>query len=88
MQFLVLCRPAEGGDQDDFRRLVPSETEALREQKANGALTGAWNPGGPGAILMLEVSDQEEAARVVASLPLVQAGLITTEIIPLHPIDL
>jgi hypothetical protein len=88
MQFLVICRPAEGGDQDEFRRLVPFETEELREQKANGALTGAWNPGAPGAVLMLEVPDQEEAARVVASFPLVQADLITTEIIPLHPIDL
>jgi hypothetical protein len=37
---------------------------------------------------MLEVADQAEAARLVADFPLVQAGLITTEIIPLHPIDL
>ncbi len=88
MRFLVICRPAEGGDQDEFRRLVPFETEALREQKSNGALTGAWNPGGPGAILMLDVPGEDEAARVVATFPLVQAGLITTEILPLHPIDL
>ena len=49
MRFLVICRPAEGADQDEFRRLVPDETAALRELKA---------------------------------------ALITTEIIPLHPIDL
>jgi len=42
MQFLVICRPAEGGDQDEFKRLLPFETEALREQKAKGVLSGAW----------------------------------------------
>ena len=88
MQFLVICRPAAGGDPEEFRRLVPFETEALREQKANGTLTGAWNPGGPGAVLMLDVPDADQAARIVAGFPLVQADQITTEIIPLHPIDL
>jgi muconolactone delta-isomerase len=88
VQFLVICRPAEGGDQDEFKRLVAAETAALRALKANGALTAAWSPGHPGAVLLLEVPDQAEAARLVAEFPLVQATLITTEIIPLHPIDL
>jgi muconolactone delta-isomerase len=88
MRFLVICRPAAGGDQDEFKRLVPAETAALREEKAKGTLTGAWSPGRPGAVLMLDVPDADEAAHVVAAFPLVQAALITTEIIPLHPIDL
>ena len=82
MQFLVICRPAAGGDPDEFSRLVPFETEALREQKQRGTLTGAWTPGHPGAVLLLE------AAGILAEFPLVEAALITTEIIPLHPIDL
>jgi muconolactone delta-isomerase len=88
VRFLVICRPAEGADQDEFRRLVPDETAALRELKAGGTLTAAWNPGRPGAILILDVPDDPEVARLVATLPLVKAALITTEIIPLHPIDL
>jgi hypothetical protein len=88
VQFLVICRPAAGGDPDEFSRLVPFETEALREQKKHGTLTGAWSPGHPGAVLLLEVADAEAAARIVADFPLVEAGLITTEIIPLHPIEL
>ncbi len=88
MRFLVICRPAAGGDQDEFKRLVPAETAALREEKANGTLTEAWSPGRPGAVLMLDVVDADEAARLVDALPLVKAALITTEIIPLHPIDL
>ena len=88
MQFLVICHPAAGEDSDEFARLVPFETEALREQKERGTLTGAWSPGHPGAVLMLEAADAGAAARVLAELPLVEAALITTEIIPLHPIDL
>ena len=34
MRFLVICRPAAGGDQDEFKRLVPAETAVLREEKA------------------------------------------------------
>jgi muconolactone delta-isomerase len=88
LQFLVICRPAEAADQDEFRRLVPSETAVLRGLKASGTLTAAWSPGRPGAVLMLDVADEAEAARHTAAFPLVQAGQITTEIIPLHPIDL
>jgi muconolactone delta-isomerase len=85
---LVICRPVEGGDQDEFRRLVPGETAALRSLKAKGTLIDAWSPGRPGAVLTLEAPDADEAAQIVAHFPLVKAGQITTEIIPLHPIDL
>jgi muconolactone delta-isomerase len=96
VQFLVICRPAllapssppQAGDPDEFERLVPFETEAMREQKARGTLTGAWSLGHPGAVLMLEVADTDAAARILAGFPLVEAGLISTEIIPLYPIEL
>jgi hypothetical protein len=39
-------------------------------------------------VLMLDAADETEAARLTAGLPLVQAGLVSTEIIPLHPIEL
>lgn len=88
MQFLVICRPAAGADPAEFSRLVPLETEAMREQKARGTLTGAWSPGHPGAVLMLDVADAEAAAGILAGFPLVKAGLVTIEVIPLHPVDL
>jgi muconolactone delta-isomerase len=88
MQFLVICRPDPGGDPEEFARLVPFETEKLRELAAAGTLTGAWTPGPPGAVLMLEAADEDEIASILATLPLVQADEITTEIIPLYAIDL
>jgi len=60
----------------------------LRDLKSSGVLTGAWSPGRPGAVLMLDAPDEAEAARLMAGLPLVQAGLISHDIIPLHPLDL
>jgi hypothetical protein len=88
VQFLVICRPADGGDPEEFNRLVPFETEIMREQRARGALTGAWSLDQPGAVLMLEAADAAAAAGILAGFPLVEADLISTEIIPLHPIDL
>ena len=88
MQFLVICRPAEGADPEEFKRLVPEETVALRDLKAAGALTAAWSPGRPGAVLMIETPGPDEAARLAAALPLARSALITTELIPLHPLSL
>jgi hypothetical protein len=88
VQFLVICRPADGGDPDEFSRLVPFETEIMREQKARGTLTSAWSLDHPGAVLILEAADTAAAAGILAGFPLVEADLISTEIIPLHPIDL
>jgi hypothetical protein len=88
VQFLVICRPADGGDPDEFNRLVPFETEIMREQKARGTLTSAWSLDYPGAVLILEAADAAAAAGILAGFPLVEADLISTEIIPLHPIDL
>lgn len=88
MLILVICRPAEDADQAEFRRLVPAETDALRDLKNGGVLAGAWSPGHPGAVLMLDVADDTEAIRLTADLPLVKAGLISAETIPLHPLDL
>ena len=67
---------------------MSGETAALRGLKATGTLVNAWSPGRPGAVLTLEVPGPDEAARIGADFPLVKAGQITTEIIPLHPIDL
>ena len=88
MQILVVCRPVPGNDQREFGRLVPAEGVALRELKERGVLANAWTPGRPGAVLLLEVGTEADAAAIVATLPLAAAGLITTEVIPLHPMNL
>jgi len=88
MLVLVICRPAPDAAQARFGQLLAEELTALRRLKASSALTQAWSPGRPGAVLILDVPDLPEATRLAAALPLAAAGLITTEIIPLHPLEL
>lgn len=89
MKVLVVCRPVAGADQSAFVALVTPERAALQELKARGTLVEAWSPGGrPGAVLVVEVADVEEARWVAGELPLVAAGLITTELTSLVQIDL
>jgi uncharacterized protein with GYD domain len=88
MQVLVVCRPVPGIGQSEFRRIVPAEGAALRALKEQGVLANAWTPGRPGAVLVLEAGTGDEAAAIAAALPLAAAGLITTEVIPLSPMNL
>jgi hypothetical protein len=88
MQILIVCRPVPDIDQSEFRRIVPAESAALRELKDRGVLANAWTPGRPGAVLMLEAGTEDEGASIAAALPLAAARLITTEAIPLYPMNL
>jgi hypothetical protein len=88
MKVLVICRPNPGGDRSRFQAALPDELAALRGLKASGVLVEAWSPDGPGAVLLLDVADATEGATVAAGLPLAAAGLISTEVIALRPIEL
>jgi muconolactone delta-isomerase len=86
MMVLAICRPVPDGDQELFGQLIAGESAALRRLQESGTLTQAWSPGRPGAVLMLDVSDLAEGTEVAAHLPLAAAGLVSTEVIPLHPL--
>ena len=58
MQFLVICRRVADRDLNAFARLIAEEGAVLRKLQVDGVLTEAWSPGGPGAVLMLELPDQ------------------------------
>jgi muconolactone delta-isomerase len=88
MKVLAICFPVADADMESFSRLVPEEAGALRRLKTDGTVTEAWSPGRPGAVLILDVDDLKAAQRVIDELPLVGAGLITTDLIPLLDIGL
>jgi muconolactone delta-isomerase len=73
---------------DRFAALVPAEAEDLRRLKSQGVLVDAWSPGGPGAVLILEVPSEEEAKSIVTQLPLSVAGLIDFDLTPLHELGI
>jgi hypothetical protein len=89
MNVLLICRPREGVDPPStFPRHLPGERATLRRLREDGTLTGAYSPGGPGAVLMLHVPDLDTADRIASQLPLAVAGLIDTEIIELRPLEM
>jgi hypothetical protein len=88
MNVLLICRPRDGVDpSSSFPSHLAAERAQLRRLRTNGTLSAAYSPGGPGAILILDVPDHDTADRIAAELPLAIAGLIDTETIELHPLE-
>ncbi|MBV8160316.1 MAG: hypothetical protein JO265_05280 [Acidimicrobiia bacterium] len=83
----MLCRPALGADPASFASRIADEAASLRELQRDGVLIEAWSPGSPGAVLILEAQDTDAATAITSRLPLVAAGLVTTEVIPLHHLE-
>lgn len=88
MNFLVLCRPAATAAEEEIPSYRDRELEALRELRDHAGLTDIYSPGRFGAVLMFEASDAADVQRSLDTLPMRQAGLITTEVIPLYPLDI
>jgi hypothetical protein len=86
MQFLVLANVREEVPPERVASLVKEEAKMVWNLYASGQLRSAhYRADVPGAVLMLEAADLFEATKVVESLPMVQAGLLRTEILPLEP---
>jgi hypothetical protein len=71
MNVLLICRPAPGVDPgSEFPPHLPAERDVLHALREQGALTAAYSPGGPGAVLMVgSVNAMGAALRRVASAP-------------------
>jgi hypothetical protein len=65
---------------------IRGEAEVLKGWRDTGTLLEAYSPGGPGAVLVLDLPDVEHAGNLLKTLPLCQAGLIQPELIGLHPL--
>jgi hypothetical protein len=83
MKVLVLCRPRPGVDRDQIAPHTADEMAALQSLRAAGSLREAYSPGGPGAVLIFD-GERPTVEGAIASLPLMQAGLIDAELIELH----
>lgn len=76
----------EGVRPEQYRPHLQAEARRVWELYQSGAIRELYfRADRSEAVLMLECADAGEAEQVLASLPLVQAGLITFEVIPLGP---
>lgn len=85
MQILALEVELPGATAADFAPLLKQEARALWELQQAGAVRAAYfRADAEAAVLLLDCAGVEEARRLLAGLPLVQAGLIDFDLIPLR----
>jgi muconolactone delta-isomerase len=88
MKLLALERELPGATAEHFQPLLKDEARRVWELQQSGTLREIYfNADQHAAVLVLECADIEEARHLLATLPLVQAGLITFDLIPLIPYD-
>ena len=86
MKILAIEREQPGAAAHDFQQLARAEAARAWELYQAGVIRELYyRQDRPEAVLLLECADVEEAAANLATLPLVAAGLIVFEIIPLAP---
>jgi hypothetical protein len=86
MKILCLDRPVPGADFAQVRPLLRDEARHAWEAYKKGIIREIYfRQDRPGVAIFMECLDTEEALRHLAELPLVKAGIITFEAIPLGP---
>jgi muconolactone delta-isomerase len=86
MKILAMEIETEGVKPEQYRPHLKAEARRVWELYQSGAIRELYfRADHSEAVLVLECADINEAQQTLASLPLVQAGLITFEVIPLIP---
>ena len=86
MKILAMEVEVEGVKPRQYEPYLTVEAQHVWELYQNGVIRELYfRADRSEAVLMLECANMDEAKEILASLPLVEAGLITFEIIPLVP---
>ena len=88
MKILALEKELSDAAAEKFRPLLKEEARRLWELTQSGVVREAYfQAEAHTAVLVLECADADTARRALDTLPLVQAGLIAFDILPLIPYD-
>ncbi len=88
MKILAFEIDTPGSEDEDFRPHLKEEARRVWELTQAGIIREAyWRQDEHTAVLVLECPGIEEARKAVESLPLVRAGLIEFQLMPLAPYD-
>jgi muconolactone delta-isomerase len=86
VQYLVILRLKPDANKDKLAPLYRLEAARVWELLAAGALRSIHFIKGPaGAVLLFEAGDETEVEQHVGTLPLVEAGAVTVEVLTLTP---
>jgi hypothetical protein len=87
MQILAISKLVEGVTPDSIGQLGADEVKHTLESYLEGTIRNFWfQVNRPGIVFILECSDENEARKVMNELPLVVAGMMIVELIPLQPL--
>jgi hypothetical protein len=87
MKILAMEKEAEGVTMEDFRPHMKAEAMRAWELYQSGVFREIYFTKGdhPLAVIMLECASVEDAKKALDTLPLVMAGFISFELMPLVP---
>jgi hypothetical protein len=86
MKILAIEKELPGATEESFKPHLKVEAARVWELYQAGVIREMYfRQDWPGAVLMMECVEANEAVEVLGTLPLVQAGLITFEVMPLIP---
>jgi hypothetical protein len=87
MKILAIEKDAEGVTDEDFRPHMKAEAMRAWELYQSGVFREMYFTKGedPVAVIMMECASVEAAKKALDTLPLVKAGLISFELMPLVP---
>ena len=88
MKILAIEKEVPSPENDDFRPYLKPEAARVWELQQAGIIREIYfTKGSHYAVIILECSNVNETKEVLSSLPLVKAGLIEFEVLPLMPYD-
>lgn len=87
MQILAIERELSAISAAEHRAVLAEEAARVWELKKAGVVREIWFDSHRCAVVLLECTSEQEARAYLASLPLVQAGLIAFEVRVLKPYD-
>jgi hypothetical protein len=85
MQILAISKKQDGTTPEKMGPHLAEEVKHTLEAYLDGKIRNFWfKVGSMGVVLMLESADEDEARSIINELPLVVAGLIDFDLIPLQ----
>jgi hypothetical protein len=87
MKILAIEKDAEGVTEEDFQPHMKAEARRAWELYQSGVFREMYFTKGddPVAVIMMECASVTEAKKALGTLPLVRAGLISFDLMPLVP---
>lgn len=90
MQILAISKLTEGTTPDSMGKLGTLGAEEVKHTLTSyldGTIRNFWfQVNRPGIVFILECTDESEARKIMNEMPLVVAGMMTVDLIPLQPL--